>query len=314
MPTVGSLCSGVGGLDLAVGSTVAWHCETEPGPSSVLALHWPGVPNYGNIKAMPWSVLPRVDVVTAGWPCQPFSLAGKRKGADDPRHLWPSVVEALDELRPRWFIGENVRSHLSKGFDVVIADLSRLGYSVRWGVVRASDAGAPHKRERIFLVATNPHGFRGNGGRPQGAGWPEPAHRGDPAADDRGLGTQGPGATCWPDAQWSSAPGLRRSGVRPHCEGVDWGPYATAVRRWELILGRPAPHPTEPGVRTERRLAAPFAEWMMGLPEGWVTGLNRTATLKAIGNGVVPQQARLALDLLGFYEYRQNLETVTVAV
>jgi DNA (cytosine-5)-methyltransferase 1 len=299
---VGSICSGVGGLDLALGGEVAWHVENDPGANRVLAARWPGVPNYGDLKVVHWELATRVDVITAGWPCQPFSLAGKRKGAADDRHLWPFVVEALDELRPRWFIGENVRSHLSKGFGVVLDDLSGLGYRVRWGVVRASDAGAPHKRERVFLVAAHTDSLRSHRGGPRGAGRAQPAHRGDVAADPDSQRAQGSGAACWPAAQRPTPAAVGLPDVGPGGPGIDWGTYAAAVRRWELILGRPAPNPIEAGVRTARRLHAPFAEWMMGLPEGWVTGLglNRTAELKAIGNAVMPQQARLALDLLGF--------------
>lgn len=301
-PLIGSICSGIGGLDLALEGEVAWHVENDPGANRVLAARWPGVPNYGDLKVVHWELATRVDVITAGWPCQPFSLAGKRKGAADDRHLWPFIVEALEELRPGWFVGENVKSHLSKGFDVVLDDLCRMGYRVRWGVVRASDAGAPHKRERIFCVAAHTDGIRGDRGRPRGAGWAQPAHRGDVAADPGGQRAQGPGAAGRADAARPGAATVGLSGVRPGGPGIDWGPYAAAIRRWELILGRPAPHPVEPGVRTPVRLAAPFAEWMMGLPEGWVTGLGltRTAQLKAIGNAVMPQQARLALGLLGF--------------
>jgi DNA (cytosine-5)-methyltransferase 1 len=154
---IGSLCSGYGGLDLAVEAVfdarTAWFCEYDRDPSAILAHHWPDVPNHGDVKETDWSQVEPVDILTAGYPCQPFSHAGKRKGHDDPRHLWPDVARAIGALRPRLVVLENVRGHVSLGLDAVIGDLSALGYDARWGVVRAADAGAPHGRARIFIVA-----------------------------------------------------------------------------------------------------------------------------------------------------------------
>ena len=156
---IGSLCSGYGGLDLAVESvfnaTTAWFVEYDKSPSAILAHHWPDVPNHGDVKATDWTAVKPIDILTAGYPCQPFSSAGKRKGADDPRHLWPGVARAVSVLRPRIVILENVRGHLSLGLPDVIADLAGLGYNARWGIVRAADAGAPHNRARIFILATD---------------------------------------------------------------------------------------------------------------------------------------------------------------
>jgi DNA (cytosine-5)-methyltransferase 1 len=150
---VGSLFTGYGGLDMAVGGDLAWYAEIEPAACKVLAAHYPGVPNLGDITAVDWSQVEPVDVITGGYPCQPFSNAGKRKGADDERHLWPYVRDAIGAIRPRWAVLENVRGHLSLGFADVLADLADLGASARWGVVRAADAGAPHNRARLFIVA-----------------------------------------------------------------------------------------------------------------------------------------------------------------
>ena len=155
---IGSLCSGYAGLDMAVedalGATTAWFCEYDRDPSAILAHHWPHVPNHGDVKATDWSQVEPVDILTAGYPCQPFSHAGKRKGSDDPRHLWPDVARAIGALRPRLVVLENVRGHVSLGLADVLGDLSGLGYDARWGVVRAADAGAPHGRARIFIVAS----------------------------------------------------------------------------------------------------------------------------------------------------------------
>ena len=154
--TVGSLFSGIGGLDLGLeraGMEVIWQSEIDPYSCKVLSKHWPKVPNYGNIKDINWGDVVRPDVICGGYPCQPFSLVGPRKGADDQRHLWPWVREAISELRPKYALLENVRGHISLGLDAVLADLASIGYDAEWSVVRASAVGAPHRRERLFIVA-----------------------------------------------------------------------------------------------------------------------------------------------------------------
>jgi len=123
--TVGSLFSGIGGLDLGLeraGMNVIWQSEIDPYASRVLAKHWPEVPNHGNIKNIRWGEIVSPDVICGGYPCQPFSTAGKRQGTDDPRHLWPWVREAISELRPRYAILENVRGHVSLGLSTVLGE------------------------------------------------------------------------------------------------------------------------------------------------------------------------------------------------
>lgn len=301
---IGSLFSGYGGLDLAVtatlGGVVAWHVEFDKHPSSILDAHYPDVPNYGDVTAVDWSAVEPVDVLTGGYPCQPFSHAGKRKGTDDERHLWPYVRDAIGALRPRIVVLENVAGHLTLGGPGVIAEIAGLGYGARWGVVRASDAGAPHRRARLFIVATPD---TGSGQLPwtaaAGDGLREPAKRGRVAAADADEpGSQGRGEQTRADEGRQTAHARRQPATR-RSAGVDFGPYAAAVRRWEHVIGRPAPAPTEPG-RNGPRLSPRFVEWMMGLPHGWVTDVDipRNAQLKALGNGVVPQQAALALRLI----------------
>ena len=156
MLTVGSLFSGIGGLDLGLeraGMKVIWQSEIDPYACKVLSKHWPKVPNYGNIKQINWGDIVQPDVICGGYPCQPFSTAGKRKGEDDPRHLWPWVREAISQLRPRYAILENVRGHLSLGGLSVIGELASIGYDAEWRIVSAASVGAPHKRERVIIVA-----------------------------------------------------------------------------------------------------------------------------------------------------------------
>lgn len=344
---IGSLCSGYGGLERGVqsvlGGTVAWHVEYDDAPSRILAHHWPGVPNHGDVNLTDWHTVEPIDVLTAGYPCQPFSHAGKRKGTDDPRHLWPGVARAVSVLRPRLVVLENVRGHVSLGFDAVLGDLAGLGYDATWGVVRASDAGAPHGRARLFIAATDARGQRHGRGQERGrlgrvdgpdAGQArqrqrprqEPGDRdaaapadtehdgqhaapfggGSGSSQDAGRLLQPEGCAAPTDTDFGGLEGLRRLDTLRRdpdgrgSEDIAWGEYEPAVRRWEALT-RPAPAPTEPG-RNGPRLSPRFVEWLMGLPAGWVTdpaiGLTRNQQLKALGNGVVPQQAALALSLL----------------
>lgn len=342
---VGSLFSGYGGLDLAVGGDLAWYCEIEPAACKVMEAHYPGVPNLGDITKVDWSQVEPVDVITGGYPCQPFSNAGKRKGKDDERHLWPHVRDALSAIRPAAAVLENVRGHLTLGFADVLADLADLGWSARWGVVRAADAGAPHNRARLFIVAHPESSRRRKGqGLASAAQGREVAGTGNSGvanttSTERRTAEPDDLQTPWRErADWQSVelgerlstvtnPSRERHGGGERPAGVgrvggtpegsrrqtsatrqesgagsatSWGHYAPVIERWQHVIGRPAPAPTIR--RRERdRLSPAFVEWMMGLPEGWVTGhgLSASQELKMLGNGVVPQQARLALELLG---------------
>lgn len=133
--------------------SVAWQCETDPYAAQVLAHQWPDVPNLGDVHAVDWARVEPVDLICGGYPCQPFSLAGARKGDDDPRHLWPAFAGALRHLRPEWALLENVPGHLSLGFGRVLGDLAEIGYDAEWTCVSAAAAGAPHLRIRLFVVA-----------------------------------------------------------------------------------------------------------------------------------------------------------------
>jgi DNA (cytosine-5)-methyltransferase 1 len=154
--TVGSLFSGIGGIDLGLeraGMRVVWQSEIDPFACKVLKKHWPEVVNHGDIKQIDWATVEPVDIICGGYPCQPFSTAGKRKGTDDPRHLWPWVRRAISELRPKYAILENVRGHLTMGGLQVIGELAEIGYDAEWRVVSAAGVGAPHRRDRIIIVA-----------------------------------------------------------------------------------------------------------------------------------------------------------------
>lgn len=154
--TVGSLFSGIGGIDLGLeraGMRVIWQSEIDPYACRVLAKHWPNVPNLGDITKIDWSKVEQSDLICGGYPCQPFSFAGVRRGEADPRHLWPRFRDAIRHLRPRWALLENVPGHLSLGFGRVVGDLAELGYDCEWDCIPAAAVGAPHLRYRVFVVA-----------------------------------------------------------------------------------------------------------------------------------------------------------------
>lgn len=153
---VGSLFSGIGGFDLGLeraGMTVRWQVENDPYCNKVLAKHWPGVKRYGDIKTIDWNEVERVDLICGGFPCQPVSLAGKRLAQEDERWLWPEFERCIGVLRPRFVLVENVAGLLGRGLGDVLAGLAAAGYDAAWDCVQAREFGAPHERERLYLVA-----------------------------------------------------------------------------------------------------------------------------------------------------------------
>ena len=156
--TVGSLFSGIGGLDLAAhwaGFTTSWFVEREPFCQQVLAKHWPGVPIHDDVFKC--HDLPHVDLVVGGFPCQPFSVAGKQDGDKDERYLLLEMLRIVREVKPYVVLFENVPgfSTLDDGvyFKYLLREIASMGYDAEWGHPRAQDCGAPHKRERWFCVA-----------------------------------------------------------------------------------------------------------------------------------------------------------------
>jgi DNA (cytosine-5)-methyltransferase 1 len=179
---IGSLFSGYGGLDLAVeeftGGQTVWHVEFDQAPSKVLAKNFPGMRNYGDIRNVDWSKVEPIDILTGGFPCQDVSLAGRRAGMQQGTRsgLWSEFANAIEQLRPRLVVIENVRGLLNakaisdleypdeildeaggtpilNAIATVCGDLADLGYDAKWGLVPASAAGAPHQRNRIFITA-----------------------------------------------------------------------------------------------------------------------------------------------------------------
>ncbi|MFL6072450.1 MAG: DNA cytosine methyltransferase [Mycobacteriales bacterium] len=370
-PRIGSLCTGYGGLDLAVMAVLeaelAWCADNDRYAARLLAHHWPKVPNLGDITRLDWTTLEPVDVITAGFPCQDISYAGRGAGiAEGTRSgIWTHIADAVRLLAPELVFVENVAALRRRGLDRVLADLAKEGYDAAWSCLRASDIGAPHRRERIFIAAwpgkpathparhrlrhqrtaglgrvpaaafpgtaAHPTGADSQGSRPQSTRCgPEPPH---PAASNPAsprqlrrpttLGAPRPGPPDLPqrrgllsaDQPTAVDKGELTGSAAPVDGDVDrdrvWGAYGPAIHRWEHLLGRVAPAPTEPGRDGRPRLAAVFVEWLMGLPAGHVTaveGIPRTGQLRLLGNGVVPQQAVAALA--GLLEMAAGTDTL----
>ena len=164
------LFSGIGGFSLGlesagVAKTVAF-CDYEKWCQKVLKKHWPHVLIYGDVKELTHERLKAdgidtVDIITGGYPCQPFSVAGSQKGEQDPRHVWPEYFRLVKELKPTWVIGENVSGHIKLGLDTVLENLESEDYSARTFSISASSVGAKHKRERVWIVANTRRILRG---------------------------------------------------------------------------------------------------------------------------------------------------------
>ena len=161
MMTHGSLFSGIGGFDLAsewMGWDNKFHCEWEPFPRSILNYHFPKAISYGDIKETDFTVWRgQIDILTGGFPCQPYSAAGKRLGKQDERHLFPEMLRAVREIQPRWVVGENVRGLVSWNgglvFEEVQSELEAEGYEVQPFLLPAASVNAPHKRDRVWFIA-----------------------------------------------------------------------------------------------------------------------------------------------------------------
>jgi len=154
--TFGSLFAGIGGFDLGferAGMQCKWQVEIDDWCSRVLAKHWPEVNRYGDIRECGRHNLEAVDVICGGFPCQPVSSAGKRQAQADLRWLWPEFARIITELRPKYAVMENVPGLLHRGMGNVLVDLAEAGYDAEWNCIPASALGAPHKRERVIIVA-----------------------------------------------------------------------------------------------------------------------------------------------------------------
>ena len=309
---IGSLCTGYGGLDMAVetyfDAEMVWCAENDKYASKVIHERFNKL-NLGDIKQINWASLEPIDILTAGYPCQPFSQAGQRKGENDERHIWPHILKGISILRPKYIILENVRGHLSLGFKEVLGDLAQNGYDAKWRIVRASDVGAPHQRARLFIIAYS------NGERLQRQ--INKKHTTSECnistTNSNSNACEKPRRTnrqiCTESGGFQSRQDIGQAGSKHRCScEVDCNtddqhkPHhrqmsqlgSRFVSRCEMSMQ------TLPPTLVDGKLNAKFVEYMMGLPIGWVSDLDlsRSQQLKMLGNGVVPQQAYYALELL----------------
>ena len=188
------LFSGIGGFSLGLEATGGFEtvafCDIDKYSKKVLKKQWPNVKQYEDIKELNYGRLKTdgigpIDIITGGYPCQPFSIAGRKKGEEDPRHLWPEYFRLIKELRPSWVIGENVSGHIKLGLDTVLENLESEGYSARTFSISASSVGAKHQRERIWIVAN----ARQHGGRIEPTGNSEGTGRGSLETTKRSADT-----------------------------------------------------------------------------------------------------------------------------
>jgi DNA (cytosine-5)-methyltransferase 1 len=307
---IGSLCTGYGGLDMAVeaffDAETVWCSEFDKYASQIVDARIKK-PNLGDLTKIDWTQVEPIDILTAGYPCQPFSTAGQRKGTNDKRHIFPYIAQAIEVLQPRYIVLENVRGHLTLGFEEVLGTLTKLGYDTRWQIVRASDVGAPHQRARLFILAYsssnserltlgyNESRAQGNQGKSQFKSSElveitSYSTSGGSGSQSIGISQENSGTSCNHNTingnvEHSSCQ------CKSHNRQVQELGFRSIARCDMSMQEVPTP------LDQEGKLNAQFVEYMMGLPKGWVTdlGLSRSQQLKILGNGVVPQQAFYAL-------------------
>lgn len=306
-----SLFSGIGGLDLAAemaGFTTVGQCEWADYPTKVLEKHWPDVPRWRDIRTLTGGSfyertgLRTVDVVSGGFPCQPFSVAGKRRGKEDDRYLWPEMLRVISELRPAWVVGENVAGIVNMALDQVYADLENEGYAVQAFIIPACAVDAPHRRDRVCIVgwkrsACNLFYSNSESAEYKNIGKSEKGKQEQPrvgglytdVSDSESIRLQRE----W--SGWDQIGGARPEKAQPErrCDVLSDTDNGSWSLRWNREL--PAVEETGGG-RTDhggREAEYVAGEWWPAEPNvrRVVNGVpHRVDRLKCLGNAVVPQQ------------------------
>ncbi|WP_432769819.1 DNA cytosine methyltransferase [Sphingopyxis sp.] len=283
-----SLCAGYAGLDLGI--TIAepryrtvCYVEREAHAAATLVARMAdsaldSAPIWDDLKSFdgrPWRG--RVHILSAGYPCQPFTVSGLRRGAADPRHLWPDVSRIIDEARPRAVFLENVEGHVDLGLAEVASDIARLGYRAKAGLFSAAEAGARHRRHRLFIMAYSDSVGRGALPRP---GDRQRHHAlGQIARTDVGVGGPGPAAKCRQDMDRDLAD-INGGGLEADDRAPLFAPGPGELAAWDRLVGREAG--AEPAILRD--------------DDGLADRLDRT---RGVGNGVCSMAAALAWRTLG---------------
>lgn len=266
---VGSLFSG-GGLGdfgfMAAGMEIAWQCEIDEYCQKILALRYPESKKYHDIKTLKGKDLEPVDIIAGGFPCQPFSVAGRRAGKDDNRYLWPEMLRVIKECKPRWIVGENVPGIINMALDTVCSDLESEGYEV-WPIVFPSNAlGAWHKRDRLWIICY----FKSNGTQ-GGILEPRTARNESFKSSEVMANATSSRQPSWPDIAGTQCEKIRGSEPSIRCETL----ADTESNPWRFIDG----NNTKNG-----------GYWQFEPNVGRVANgiTDRVHRLKMLGNGQVP--------------------------
>ena len=286
--TFGSLFAGIGGFDLGLeraGMECQWQVEIDDYASCVLAKHWPHVQRWGDVRTFPAGNLDewRVDLICAGVPCQPVSHAGKQKGSDDERWMWGETLRVVADLQPAFFVAENPIGILNhdggRTFRGLLRALASVGYVCEWHVIAASDVGAPHRRQRVWLVAYADSVSRTEGQPRRTGGCVPTASAGSQGRQDEGQ-TRAVAGRCSADVADSDRRGLKVQRIAEHGDEQstqrDFSNRRSPWGFWQGPSDVNCPWATEPKLG---RLAD-------GIP-------NRVDRLRCLGNAVVPQIVEL---------------------
>ena len=290
-----SLFSGIGGLDLAAqwaGFTTVGQCEWADYPTKVLEKHWPDVPRWRDIRTLTGESfyektgMRTVDVISGGFPCQPFSVAGKRRGKEDDRYLWPEMLRVISDLRPAWVVGENVAGIVNMALDQVCADLEAEGYEVQPYVLPACGVGAPHQRYRTWFVA-----HRADAGIEDVRERKDEILSGGDAAD-----TDGHRFRLWKGKQIAIGGSESPTHLSDEIPGWQDFPTQSPVRRGDDGLSDWLDFDAVfEGIPTPRRIKKACNRW-------------REQAIKAYGNAVVPQVVLQIFETINEYEALSRAE------